>query len=49
MGSASEADYQLLLARDLGYLSEKDYAQLCPAVSEVKRMLAALIRRTKQV
>jgi four helix bundle protein len=44
LGSASEADYQLLLARDLGYLDTSTYAQLFEKVSEVKRMLNAFER-----
>jgi len=38
MGSASEAEYQMLLSRDLGYLAEEQYVVLQGAVSEVKRM-----------
>ena len=38
-GSASEADYHLLLARDLGYLEESVYQKLFDQISEVKRML----------
>ena len=45
MGSASELDYHLLLARDLGYLSETDYKRPQKAVLEVKSMLASLIRK----
>jgi four helix bundle protein len=37
--SASETDYHLLLARDLGYLEEPLYQALYRQVSEVKRML----------
>ncbi len=52
MGSASELEYQLMLARDLGYLSTKTYAELAEAIVEVKRMLGAFIttinRRTAQ-
>ncbi len=44
-GSASELDYQLLLARDLGYLSEADYVRLNAHLIEVKKMLSALIDR----
>ena len=43
-GSASEAEYQLLLARDLGYLADKIYRQLDAQINEVKRMLNSLIR-----
>ncbi len=44
MGSASELDYHLLLAHDLGYLSADEYGRLGDALSEVKRMLAGFIR-----
>jgi four helix bundle protein len=47
MGSASELDYQVLLARDLGYLAEEAYLLLCQDVAEVKRMLTALINKLK--
>lgn len=45
MGSASELEYQLLLSRDLGYVSGTVYEDLAGRVVEVKRMLAALVRR----
>src|SRR5690606_17565997 len=41
MGSASEVEYQLLLARDLGYLDARGYEPLCANVVEVKKMLYA--------
>ncbi len=47
MGSASELEYHLLLARDLGYLVAADYEQLLASVIEVKRMLASLITKIK--
>jgi four helix bundle protein len=40
-GSASETDYHMLLARDLGYLEESLYQPLFHQISEVKRMLNA--------
>ncbi len=40
-GSAAELDYQLELARDLGYLREPHYSRLAKEVDAVKRMLAA--------
>jgi four helix bundle protein len=43
MGSASELEYQLLLARDLAYLSTDDYDNLNTKVNEIKRMLSGLI------
>lgn len=43
MGSASELEYQLLLAHDLGFLVPLEHKRLEVAVTEVKRMLAALV------
>lgn len=43
MGSACEADYLLLLARDLGYFTPEDHARLAAALGEVKKMLAGLL------
>ena len=45
MGSASELQYLLLVARDLKYLKGDQYEFLDVATSEVKRMLASLIKR----
>lgn len=42
-GSASELDYQLLLAHDLGYLSDEIYSKLENQLREVRRMLSGLI------
>jgi len=44
MGSASELEYHLLLARDLKLLVDGDYQQLATDVVEVKRMLSTFIR-----
>ena len=44
-GSASELEYHLLLARDLSLLSSSDYDSLASEVTEVKQMLAGLIRK----
>jgi four helix bundle protein len=41
--SASESEYQLLLARDLGYLKEETYLDLNAKINEVKNMLNSLI------
>ncbi len=45
MGSASETEYHLLLARDLKLLNPDDYDGLNQHVAEVKRMLAGLIQK----
>lgn len=44
MGSASELEYQLLLAHDLNYLSETDYQTLKSGLTEVRKMLNSFIR-----
>lgn len=38
-GSASELDYHLLLAHDLGFINQEIYLELGNMVSEIKRML----------
>jgi four helix bundle protein len=43
-GSASEVEYQILLARDLGYLPDADYDRLNESVNEVKRILNSFIQ-----
>ena len=45
MGSASELDYHLLLARDLKFISMKDYEPLATELSEVRRMLNTFIQK----
>jgi len=48
MGSASELEYQLLLAHDLNYLDQSTYALLDEKVTEVKRMLTGFIKTLKK-
>ena len=47
MGSESELEYHLLLARDLRYIEESVYGALHADVTEVKRMLTAFIKTLK--
>lgn len=47
MGSASEAEYQLLLSRDLNYINNVAFQELNDKVIEIKRMLTSLISKTK--
>jgi four helix bundle protein len=42
MGSSSECDYQLLLARDLGYIGNERHERLHREVNEIRRMLSGL-------
>ena len=47
MGSASELDYHLRLARDLGFLADDYYARRDHELAEVKRMLVAYLQKIK--
>jgi four helix bundle protein len=47
LGSASEVEYLLLLARDLSLLDGPSYAPLHNQTEEVKRMLTALTRTVR--
>lgn len=47
MGSASELDYHLLLARDLNFMNSREYEQLASELSEVKRMLNTFIQKLR--
>ena len=44
-GSASELEYQLLLARDLKLIQPHDYEQLAQRTTEIKRMLTVLVQK----
>ncbi len=44
-GSASELEYQLLLARDLKFIQPDDYEKLMQQTIEVKRMLTVFVRK----
>ncbi len=44
LGSAAELEYQLLMARDLGYMDESEHSDLSGAVIEIRKMLTAFIR-----
>jgi four helix bundle protein len=47
-GSSGEISYQLLLSRDLGYISEQDYTSLKERYDRVARMLTGLIKTLKR-
>jgi four helix bundle protein len=44
-GSASELDYHLLLSRDLGFLQDSDYRKLETGLTELRKMLTALLQK----
>jgi four helix bundle protein len=45
LGSASEVEYHVLLASELGFLSSPQYESLQREVIEIKRMLTSFIQR----
>ena len=47
LGSASELQYHLLLARDLSYQNPGAYKRLTREVTEIKRMLTSFIKNLK--
>ncbi|HCR70775.1 MAG TPA: diversity-generating retroelement protein bAvd family protein [Anaerolineae bacterium] len=49
MGSASETEYQLILAYDLEFLSKESYDELHSNVEEVKRMLASFLKTLREL
>jgi four helix bundle protein len=48
LGSACELEYELLLVRDLRLITVDVYASTNEQMSDVKRMLQALLRRIQQ-
>jgi four helix bundle protein len=46
-GSASELEYQILLARDLQLIRLEDYEKLAQQTTEIKRMLTVFIQKLK--
>lgn len=47
LGSANEAEYFVLLARDLNYLTISNYDELTKLVNEIKAMLINLISKVR--
>jgi four helix bundle protein len=47
LGSASELQYHLLLARDLSFLNPHDFKRLTGEVTEIKRMLTSFIENLR--
>jgi four helix bundle protein len=46
-GSTSEIEYHLLLANDLGYLSESAHGELMQQLTPLRRMLTSLIQKVE--
>ena len=48
LGSASELETQLIISKDLGYLSIENFQKLINQIEEIIRMLSALIKSANQ-
>ena len=48
IGSASETEYLIFLARDLKYLNANQYTELMQTTISVKKMLTALVKKLKK-
>jgi four helix bundle protein len=46
-GSASELEYHLLLAKDVGFLAEQEHTRIEATLVEVQRMLTGLVQRVQ--
>jgi len=46
-GSASELEYHLLLAKDLGMVSEEGHSAMAAKLTELRRMLTALLGKVR--
>src|SRR6185437_11651581 len=49
MGSASELEYQLILAHDLEYIPDDSFEKTILELTEIKRMLNAFIQKLRPV
>lgn len=47
MGSASELEYLLLLAKDLNFIEKNEYQKLTNDTEEIKKMISSLIQKLK--
>lgn len=47
LGSANEAEYFLILSKDLNYIQESDFTYLADKVNEIKAMLISLINKVR--
>ncbi len=47
LGSATELDYQLLLAYELEYIDKDNYEKLSSEADQIKKMLTAFVRKLK--
>jgi len=49
LGSANEAEYFLILSKDLEYLHEDKFLELSENINEIKGMLISLIGKVRMI
>jgi four helix bundle protein len=49
LGSANEAEYYLILSKDLKYLDELSFKNLFSTINEIKAMLISLIGKVRSI
>ena len=49
LGSLTEVQNQLLIARDIGYLSQKEFGDIAQQTVEVSKVTNGLIKKSKSV
>ena len=47
-GSASEVEYELLLAKELGFITDSQYLQMSKEIRAIRSMLSTLMTRLKE-
>jgi four helix bundle protein len=47
MGSASEAEYQIFLSFELGFINQSHYEELSESIGQPKRMLHRFIEKLR--
>lgn len=47
-GSASEVEYELLLAKELGYINDSQYSLMSKEIRAIRSMLSTLMTRLKE-
>lgn len=47
-GSASEVEYELLLAKELGFITDSQYFQMSKEIRAIRSMLSTLMTRLKE-
>ncbi len=47
LGSSNEAEYYLILSKDLNYLNEQNFDDLSKIINEIKAMLISLIAKVR--